>query len=123
MITAESFAAALTQISAEGSLSAEQVRAFAAKKGITSLIPRALRHMGRLAEKESLRFGIVVASEADKKAALDKSLALFGEGMRSAKISIDDTLVGGYIARTKGIQIDASYKKALLSVYRSAITH
>jgi F0F1-type ATP synthase delta subunit len=47
-----------------------------------------------------------------------KAAAKAISGSDESEVVIDESLIGGYIARTKDIQVDSSYKRALLDVYR-----
>jgi F0F1-type ATP synthase delta subunit len=63
-----------------------------------------------------------VSDENKLKANIETSLKAIGGELKSAKIVIDKTLTGGYVATYKGKTIDASYKTKLLKLYRTITT-
>ena len=93
-------------------------------RGRTKLYPRILRGLLRKSEHEETRKGVkvIVARESDAKkyaAAIETRLAELGVTAYSTEI--DDTLIGGFIVRTKDTQIDQSFKHTLLHAYRALI--
>ncbi len=63
------------------------------------------------------------AKDAEKlEAAILASLKTIGGELKSAKIEIDKSLTGGYIASHQGQTVDASYKTKLLKLYRTITT-
>lgn len=71
-------------------------------------------------DEEAGTLQIVLARASDEKT-YKKEIEKIQEalGATHTTIRIDETIAGGYIARTKDREIDASYKKSLLTVYRS----
>jgi F0F1-type ATP synthase delta subunit len=122
MLTAESLATTIFQLSRDvkGANVVGDVVAFLKKKGATALLPRVISNLSRMMEKETAGEVVVVANAEAKKEALAAAESL-GIDAKSAKVTTDDSLIGGYIVSKKGTQIDASYKSALLSVYRSVV--
>jgi F0F1-type ATP synthase delta subunit len=65
---------------------------------------------------------VIFARQSDEKAYKDEIMKIREAlGATHTTIRIDETIAGGYIARTRGKEIDASHKKSLLSIYRSLI--
>jgi F0F1-type ATP synthase delta subunit len=63
---------------------------------------------------------VTVAKKGDEKAFKDEiANAKERFGATHTTIRIDESIAGGYIARTNDKEVDASYKSALLSIYRS----
>lgn len=117
MLTAESLAHTIAKTP---SITADSVVAFLKSKGAVSLLPRVLASLQRIAEKATSGERVVVATKKDTDAAL-ASAAVVGIDPKHAQVTVDDTLIGGYIVSKKGSQIDTSYKSALLSMYRAAV--
>lgn len=68
---------------------------------------------------------VLVASETDRQkqqTAIEAALSSLGAPATEVTYTIDDTIVGGYIAEHKATRVDASYKSALLKLYRSITT-
>jgi F0F1-type ATP synthase delta subunit len=121
MLTAESLAKAISTLPrTESGDVVKQVMQFLKTKGAIALLPRVIGALSRLDEKNSAGEVVVVANDEGKAEALTAATSI-GIDTATAKVVIDNTLIGGYIVSKKGTQIDASYKTALLSVYRSAV--
>lgn len=72
--------------------------------------------------QSSVASNIVVAKESDRKELKDAiagALENIGGNVKDARITVDETLIGGFIASHKGRLINRSYKQRLLSLYRS----
>lgn len=66
---------------------------------------------------------IILAKESDEKVFRDEIKKVQETfGATHTTVRIDESIAGGYIARTNEREIDASYKKSLLSIYRSLIS-
>jgi len=68
---------------------------------------------------------ITLAKDVDEtkfKSAVEASLQAIGGEIKTAKLKIDPSLTGGYIASHQGKTIDASYKTKLLKLYRTITT-
>jgi F0F1-type ATP synthase delta subunit len=121
MLTADSLAKAISTLPhADGVDSAKSIVTLLKTKGALALLPRVVGSLSRIAEKTSSGEVVVVAHINAKKNALAAAETL-GINSKEVIVRTDDTLIGGYIVSKKGVQIDASYKSALLSVYRSAV--
>jgi F0F1-type ATP synthase delta subunit len=64
----------------------------------------------------------MLATKTDTKAALADAAKKLGVAESDITVVTDDTLIGGYILRSKDQRIDASYKRSLLALYHR-ITH
>jgi len=84
------------------------------------ILKRAEAHLAKDADAGMLE--VTVAKAGDEKTYTD-AIAKIKEDLdvTHTTIRIDETIAGGYIARTKNREIDASYKKSLLSLYRKLI--
>jgi F0F1-type ATP synthase delta subunit len=121
MLTAESLAKAISTLPrTESGDVVKQVMQFLKTKGAMALLPRVIGSLSRLAEKNSAGEMFVVANAEGAAEALTAATSV-GIDTATVKVVTDETLIGGYIVSKKGTQIDASYKTALLSVYRSAV--
>lgn len=84
------------------------------RQGRTELLPKVVRALRRMAEREKAsRPRVYVAHEKDGKAAFTAS------GLAEADVCIDETLIGGWRAESKESLMDMSFKKQLLSIYSS----
>jgi F0F1-type ATP synthase delta subunit len=120
MLTADSLAKTiLTLSSSEGGRDVvSDTVTYLKKKGALALLPRVASSLARMIEKETTGSEVRIANAAAKKEALAAAESL-GIDAASAKVVVDDTLIGGYTVAKKGMQIDTSHKSALLSIYRS----
>jgi len=65
---------------------------------------------------------VVVAKENDVdtlKHSIERTLQNLGTNLEDARVTVDPTLIGGYIGSYKGNQINKSYKEKLVTLYRS----
>jgi F0F1-type ATP synthase delta subunit len=72
--------------------------------------------------QSSVTSRVVVAKESDYKTlkeAINEALISIGGETKDAQVSIDETLIGGFITSHKGKLINRSYKERLVSLYRS----
>lgn len=94
------------------------------RRGHTRLYPKILRDLERVAEgltKEGT-VTVTVAHEDDlsvHKDAIERSIAELRGTTHVTRV--DETITGGFIAEGKEKRIDQSYKKQLLTIYRSLI--
>jgi F0F1-type ATP synthase delta subunit len=94
------------------------------KRGHKRLYPKILRAMHTLTEKQFMRKAITITvaqirdSEKFKEHITKAVTALEGT---TYETRIDSTITGGFIAESSERRIDASYKKRLLTLYRSLI--
>jgi F0F1-type ATP synthase delta subunit len=95
------------------------------KKGHEKLRPRILSELAHRFEGRGADGAVVIVKdEADRKkfaGAIESALKEVGSEDTS-EVAIDSTIVGGFILKTKDKQIDRSYKRALINLYRNIIT-
>lgn len=96
-------------------------------KGHTSLHAQILLAVQKKLEASSVQAvsQIVVAKESDAThfhKQIQASLEEIGGKTDTSQVTIDTTLVGGYIASHQGKNIDASYKNKLVTLYRAITT-
>jgi hypothetical protein len=86
----------------------DAVLAYMKQKGHLSLLP----HIARLLEREAGVAGdtVLVAKEGDVRTAQEK--------FPSARVQQDPRVVGGYLAKVGGKIIDATYRRALVNIYK-----
>ena len=122
MLTADSLAKTILALSTkEGSNDVvSDTLAYLKKHGALALLPRVVSSLSRMVEKEKSASEVRIANTNAKKDALAAAETL-GIDTARAKVVVDDTLIGGFTVAKKGMQIDTSYKSALLSVYRSVV--
>lgn len=98
------------------------LRATLARHMRSSLYPAILRDLQKHFLRQKLRetTTVIVAREQDiKKFESDIAKAVKEIGGKVTHTRIDPHIVGGYITESHGKHIDASYKKRLLTLYRS----
>lgn len=123
MLTAESVARAVYSLAHEGGDShsvVDSTVAYLKKKGALALLPKVVLHLSRIASHVHAGERIVVAKNANTKDVRDAAQH-FGLS-KDVPLVEDDSLIGGYVLAKKGEQIDASYKRALLTIYRSIVS-
>lgn len=108
---------------------AERFLALLEKRGHVKLLPKILRALTLrdLKEQDEAGIKVVLASPAhltrftsDIARAED---AVFG-GKKERKIKIDSSLVGGFVLEKGGLRFDASFKRKLLSLFKTlTVTH
>lgn len=128
-MTAETYARAL--VSATRGLTAHEItdrvqrfRTILARNGHERMLPRVATLVERILAKQERRerVELVVAREEDRKR-FEKGLLEY-RGILGAQEGtditecVDDTVIGGYRLRAKGLMVDATYKRALLELYR-----
>ena len=115
----KAYAQALIQSVSRGKPVHEAVASLAAllkAKGRSELMPRILKSVRRMAEREQInRPRVYVAREQDAKEAFAAS------GVSEADVVIDESLIGGFRAEDGEVLIDASFKKMLLEMYNRAV--
>jgi F0F1-type ATP synthase delta subunit len=95
------------------------------RKGHVRLLPAILADLKRLADKEQERSTIFVTlAHKDHQETHKEEInnAVEKLGGTSHTVQIDPTITGGFIATGAESRIDRSYKKQLLTIYRSLIT-
>lgn len=115
------YAKAITALEARG-LEAERIVAglvaVLKHRGALKLLPSIL-HKYRLSHERAERNApvLTVAREADAARARTESKA-----PETARVVVDEQLIGGWQLTSKGTLDDASFKTALLAMYRRALT-
>lgn len=66
---------------------------------------------------------IVLAQKDDEKLYTTQIERFLSSFAMKKKIIVDETIIGGFIAKTKKIEHDQSYKESLASIYRSLTVH
>ncbi len=94
----------------EEGMPTEKVVAHMKTKGHLSLLPRILRILERAKTAEET---ITVAREADT--------AKISKKFPNARVVIDPKIVGGWFAKKGTAVTDATYRKALVSIYKNAL--
>lgn len=94
-------------------------------RGRLALLPKIARAFARLAARESGKhtFTLSVARQKDMQTALiEVKKVLAGQSLGEFDLceQVDETLVGGWRLEGKGLLMDQSWKKALLSIYNRA---
>lgn len=87
-----------------------------AERGRAALMPAVGKAFERLAQREAQknRSVLVVARKSDESKARKES------GAQDAELSIDESIIGGWLHYEKGQVRDESWKNALVSIYNSA---
>jgi F0F1-type ATP synthase delta subunit len=117
-MTAENYAQASYE-ALKGGMDAEVVlvrlKEILQKNGHSSLFKESARGlMARLVKDDAANVAeLTVAKASDAKAFLT------AQGIQHTKTIVDETIVGGFIVSGKGRELNASYKKSLLNIYRS----
>ena len=97
-------------------------------RGRSALMPKIARAFKRLAAREANRntFTLTVAREKDAKTAVrevEKALTQLKISDVDVIESVDDSLIGGWRLEGRGLLIDNSWKKSLLSIYNRVTNH
>lgn len=94
------------------------------RRGHERLLPKILSQLLHVSEKEGKRNEVtIILANAAHEALLadDIKKALSQLGKSQYTVRIDPTITGGFIAESTEARIDRSYKKQLLTTYRSLI--
>ncbi len=90
------------------------------KRGHFSLLPKILKALKITKQKEDLNvieLKLVSENEKEKfKSKINEFKDYLGDDL-TVKTSLDKTIIGGFVIKTKNILIDGSYKKALMNLY------
>jgi F0F1-type ATP synthase delta subunit len=93
------------------------------------LLPKILRAYERIAAREEARGTIIVATadpiteaRAMEIIRSDVTRQIIDPTHRRVVRTVDPTLVGGFVVRTRGWRVDASYRRALTDLYRRLST-
>lgn len=103
---------------------AARLRETLVRRGHEQLLPKIGRELQRelAQQKERGVPTLTVARAADESSAKREVAAVLAElGLAPADVrtTSDDSLIGGWRLRSGSIRVDASYKKQLLTLYRS----
>ncbi len=85
------------------------------RSGREKLLPGILRELKRIYQREKAP-KILIAKESFKDKAEQKAQEL---GIENYSFEEDETLIGGYVIKSRGFLYDASYKRWLLDLYKS----
>lgn len=98
----------------------KNVTALLEKKGHVRLWPAVLRGVLRDLEKRSNEIvpHVVVAKEAGANDETIKQALMTLGATSTPNTVVDSTLIGGFLVQYKDRMIDASYKRALIDLYR-----
>lgn len=124
----QDYTEAILSLAKEGKISAHtltDLKKVLENRGHTRLYPKILAQLKRILEHDQ-KTGtalITLAKESDGSRYKNKIV----EALTELKIteyttSIDPTIVGGFIAEGSMKRVDASYKKQLLTLYRSLVS-
>lgn len=89
-----------------------------------SLLPAILEEVKKHIERESAHTEVSVVSQEDVATLakdIDTAFLALGAGDEKRRITIDPTLIRGFVARARGTQIDKSAKRTLLAMYQSLL--
>ena len=93
------------------------------QKGHTSLLAPVLRGVLRVLQTEKTTGTVIyIAKEADREklaARITTTLAAINAENDEPTFVVDETLIGGVLAKRNNVVIDRSYKTALINLYRS----
>jgi F0F1-type ATP synthase delta subunit len=132
-MTADTYAQATYDLIAGGMTVGEALQKLdrlLAARGHKRLEKRILREVMRIAEQEA-SFDLPVVTVDEEKdaarfsreiAAALKELGVTKDGEKRTETALDTNLVGGYRVSYRGHEIDASYKRALATIYRNAVS-
>lgn len=89
-----------------------------------SLLPAIFAEVKKRAERESAHAEVSVVSQEDVTTLagdIDAAFLSLGAAGDKRRITIDPTLIRGFVARARGTQIDRSAKKTLLTIHQSLL--
>lgn len=106
----------------------DRVMALLTKKGYRALLPAIVRELEKLmiTRGSTDECSIRVARESDVdtcSAAILADVQALNASTLPSKIIIDDTVIGGYEVRAKGVRFDRTYKRSLLTLYTNLLTN
>ena len=122
----ESYANALFEslngkTSAQADSVVENFFSVVSKKGHMTLFPRIAKAFERVYLSHKARKMIkIFVSEAEKEIIPKDTVLMFSDGAEEIPVCEfyqDSTIIGGYVAKGRGLRVDASYKTSLLSLY------
>lgn len=103
----------------------ENLKNVLARKGHGRLLPQVVREFEKLLRRQSEGHGIVqVARKQDAtrlKAQIEQACAALHIDPEVLVVQENDTLIGGFLLREKTAQIDGSYRRKLIELYRQFI--
>ena len=91
------------------------------KKGHRNLLPRIAKAFERICSNyKGSRVIKIFVSEEGKTIVPKETVLMFSDNAKEIPVyetCQDSTIVGGYVAKGKGLRVDGSYKTSLLSLY------
>jgi F0F1-type ATP synthase delta subunit len=120
---AQTLAHAASHDADSGKAFTNRLVAYLTSRGRARLLPGILAAYEKLANRPSAKPRVIVAKASAHEAlsgAIKKDVQALGAD--AVEVTVDDSLVGGYIVRTTDAQIDRSYKTSLLDLYRRITT-
>lgn len=119
MNLARVYASALVS-SKEGDKSVSTLVAHLKERGRLKLLPGILRELQTLkARSKAVSPTLTIATEGERDTATSEAAAL---GFTPEQVVVDETLIRGWRATSKGTLIDRSGKRALTDLYRNITT-
>jgi F0F1-type ATP synthase delta subunit len=124
------YAQALLQMIQSGKNPSESIAAMKqnlATRGRSALLPKIARAFARLIAREESRntMTLTVARQKDAKSAIKEAQLVLAKDLLAQvdlRESVDEKLIGGWRIEGRGLLVDRSWKKSLLSMYNRA-TH
>jgi len=122
------FEASRHKSDAELALLAERMCIYLKEKGHFSLLPAIVRELEKITRTRGVQAMCTV------RVAQEKDLETFQNEIANAITSLkatelprnvifDNTLIGGYEVRAKGVRFDRTYKRSLLNLYTTLLTN
>ncbi len=90
------------------------------KKGHRNLLPRIAKAFERICSNyKGSRVIKIFVSEEGKTIVPKETILMFSNNAEEIPVyeTQDSTIIGGYVAKGKGLRVDGSYKTSLLSLY------
>ncbi len=106
----------------------QRITALLEERGHRALLPAIVRELEKLSITRGSKEELVlrVAKESDVEAFMvhiEKDIQTLEAQAYTKKICIDDTIIGGYELRLRGVSIDRTYKRSLLLMYTNLLTN
>jgi len=104
----------------------ENLKAMLARKGHERLYPQIVREYEKLVLSKAVedRGVLEVVSEKDisrLKGQIEEACAALHVSPENLEVRENDRLIGGFLLRKKAIQIDASFRRKLIELYRQLV--
>ncbi|MEK7452846.1 MAG: F0F1 ATP synthase subunit delta [Patescibacteria group bacterium] len=95
------------------------------RNGHYKLLPKILKNYERIVREDKVKIGIeLVISDVKFEDQYKKEIKNYKEYFnikQSVNVVIDPSIIGGFMIKTKGIVVDASYKRWLIGLYHKFI--